>query len=242
MLFILITLLLLLKNCVAEEGFSVPHYAIHPIDVERWLAEGLRRSPGVTLEALTELERWKSSATFKKWQTNTINPFEIYLPLNVTSDTCYIVRLKEDTPKILIDFLQDTVLERWKGEIRHYYEKLMRGLLLCFKEASADAIGTLKELPWIDYIERDCIISCGQVQKRAPWGLSRIAQPKLPLSMQFGFDVTGKGIDVYVLDSGIFSEHPGTILVKVFSVYRFLFNFPRIWRSSDFAIQRHRSS
>ena len=111
----------------------------------------------------------------------------------------------------LIEFLKETLRDKWNVEIRHYYEKLMRGMLVCFKGASTEAIDSLKELPWIEYIERDCIISCGQVQKKVPWSLARISQPKLPLSMKFGFDQTGQGIDVYVLDSGVFSDHPGNI-------------------------------
>lgn len=196
-----------------------PRYHVRPDDVEAWLQQAIRQSPEETLSALSELQRWKNSSAFTRWQNHSLSPVEIYLPTNSTTDTCYIIRLKEDTPQVFIKFIQETAL-KLHGEIRSYYEKLFKGLVVCFKNASEDAIESMKELPWIQYIERDCIIWSGQVQKRAPWGLSRISQPRKPLNYQFGFDQTGNGVDVYVLDSGIFSDHPGKTLKS-----HYIFNF-----------------
>ena len=48
----------------------------------------------------------------------------------------------------------------------------------------------------------------GDVQKNPPsWGLDRIDQRALPLDQQYHYDSTGKGVDVWVIDTGVNAEH-----------------------------------
>lgn len=44
-------------------------------------------------------------------------------------------------------------------------------------------------------------------QRPAPWGLDRIDQRNLPLDNTFNYTLTGQGVNVYLLDSGIRSTH-----------------------------------
>ena len=79
---------------------------------------------------------------------------------------------------------------------------------LCFPEGTLP-LELLRSLPFVAYIERDCTIKGNLVQKNPPWNLDRIDQPSLPLNDAFDFQRTGKGVHVYVIDSGIDAKHPG---------------------------------
>ncbi|KGG51191.1 precursor of peptidase S8 and S53 subtilisin kexin sedolisin [Mitosporidium daphniae] len=47
------------------------------------------------------------------------------------------------------------------------------------------------------------------VQQNAPWGLSRISQPKRPLNDRcYEYASTGNGVNIYIVDSGVDVRHP----------------------------------
>lgn len=45
------------------------------------------------------------------------------------------------------------------------------------------------------------------VQNEAIWSLDRIDQAQLPLDNRYSYATSGKGVDVYVLDSGVRISH-----------------------------------
>ncbi|HEY7770754.1 S8 family peptidase, partial [Longimicrobium sp.] len=59
-----------------------------------------------------------------------------------------------------------------------------------------------------DYVEADAPVQLFTTQLSPPsWGLDRIDQRDLPLSSSFTYNSTGKGVNAYVLDTGVNSKH-----------------------------------
>ncbi|KAF9791980.1 serine protease [Thelephora terrestris] len=85
-------------------------------------------------------------------------------------------------------------------------------------DLSADDLETLRADPRVEAIEEDGIMQtlASVTQTNAPWGLSRISsQTKLAdqddasLNFTYTFDSTsGAGSTVYIIDTGIFIQHP----------------------------------
>lgn len=61
----------------------------------------------------------------------------------------------------------------------------------------------------VDYVEEDHLIYGGSERKATSWGLDRIDSNKAELNERFNLscDLNGKGVDVYVLDTGINYDH-----------------------------------
>jgi subtilisin family serine protease len=71
---------------------------------------------------------------------------------------------------------------------------------------NAGQLNALRHNPRVEYVEPDAparLLQWGA----ATWGIDRIDQRDLPLSGTYGYNYTGKGIIVYVLDTGIRRTH-----------------------------------
>jgi subtilisin family serine protease len=66
------------------------------------------------------------------------------------------------------------------------------------------ALESIRQNPNVAYVEADAIATGDQVQA---WGLDRIDQHDLPLDSRFKGAKRGKGVNVYVIDSGIRRTH-----------------------------------
>jgi len=58
----------------------------------------------------------------------------------------------------------------------------------------------------VDYIEEDHFIYGGSTRRTMSWGLDRIDN-RLDKRFNVQCDVTGRGVDVYVLDTGVNYDH-----------------------------------
>ena len=61
----------------------------------------------------------------------------------------------------------------------------------------------------MDFVEEDRVIFGGATRSVASWGLDRIDSSKAELNQRFNLscNLSGKGVDVYVLDTGINYDH-----------------------------------
>ena len=61
--------------------------------------------------------------------------------------------------------------------------------------------------PDVALIEEDSPVSLFATQANAPWHLDRIDQASLPLDQLYSFNSTGRGVNAYIIDSGIRADH-----------------------------------
>jgi cerevisin len=134
-----------------------------------------------------------------------------------TINNSYIVMLKPDViPSIFqnhFNFLNtihdaDPLIGDVDSGIRHVYDGHIKGYSGMFTDGVVDQI---RQMPEVDYVERDQIVKTMEVQKQAPWGLARIShRHKLTFGTfsKYVYNADGgKGVDVYVVDTGINIDH-----------------------------------
>ncbi len=116
-----------------------------------------------------------------------------------TQNNCYIVKIKENAEKATFDKLTE-VFGALHARIHKKYKAGFKGYTICFPE-NVLPLAIMREIPLIEFIERDRRVRSSQIQEQAPWGLARLSSPDVN-SKSFGFDATGEGVNVYVIDSG----------------------------------------
>ena len=90
------------------------------------------------------------------------------------------------------------------GRVFFSYENVFNGVAVSLPEA---ALNGLKNRPGIELIEADGEVTTQGTQSGATWGLDRIDQRNLPLSGTYTDNVSGSGVDAYIIDTGILSTH-----------------------------------
>ncbi|KAI3643812.1 hypothetical protein MP228_009976 [Amoeboaphelidium protococcarum] len=152
-------------------------------------------------------------STFQRLISNgTLSREVLNIPLILASnssriDNQYIIKLKDSTPKSAIDVINQIML-LLDGSVVHRYTKTLNGFSVQFP--AEIPIDIIRRIPYIEYIEQDFTHSLTQVQQCDSnlWGLDRIDQAMLPLDRQYTFDLTGNGVNVYIVDSGMDTVHP----------------------------------
>ncbi|HXU81913.1 MAG TPA: S8 family peptidase [Polyangia bacterium] len=86
----------------------------------------------------------------------------------------------------------------------HTYQRVLRGFAAEMSEADAAAVAAD---PDVAYVVEDGAVEYDVTQTNPPWGLDRIGQRTLPLNGQYTSTPTGKGVHVYVVDTGVLPTH-----------------------------------
>jgi subtilisin family serine protease len=81
------------------------------------------------------------------------------------------------------------------------------GLTSALVTLDAAGLALAASLPWVESIEPNQSFSVQLTQTNAPWHLDRLDQPALPLNGSFTATDMGAGVKVYIMDTGISTNH-----------------------------------
>ena len=122
--------------------------------------------------------------------------------LAASDSDSYIIVLSRDVPDV--GQRASDVAAAHNGRLSHVYRAALRGFSGHF---SAAAIAAIRRRSDVVLVEHDAPMSVVTTQTNAPWGLDRIDQSALPLSGTFTFTATGRGVNAYIIDTGIRTTH-----------------------------------
>ncbi|KAL0948477.1 hypothetical protein HGRIS_011046 [Hohenbuehelia grisea] len=120
-------------------------------------------------------------------------------------DGSYIVTLKDGVDKkALVDALGLELTHDWQKSIHGFAGKF-----------SDDALNALRASDAVNTIAEDGMVYAWATQDDAPWGLSRLSSTEKIAGSDVGGlnykytydDKAGEGVDVYVIDTGVYVEH-----------------------------------
>ncbi len=92
------------------------------------------------------------------------------------------------------------------GSLLHTYAHALKGFAARLPAAAVEA---LRHNPQVAYVEPDQIVRADGTESMDangdPWGLDRIDQSALPLSLTYTYTSTGAGVHAYIIDTGIWT-------------------------------------
>jgi subtilisin family serine protease len=100
-----------------------------------------------------------------------------------------------------------TLTEQGGGKIRAKYDTVMIGFTAEMSPQLAERIDGIPGVRVV-HAHRVRLAATQTVETRPPYGLDRISERAGCLNEQYTYSLTGKGVHVYVIDTGIVREHP----------------------------------
>jgi subtilisin family serine protease len=89
------------------------------------------------------------------------------------------------------------------GGVRHVYRHAMTGFSVVLP---AQAVAALQRDPRVLRVQEDRLVWASS-EPASSWGADRVDQLDLPLDGSYGFGASGRGVNIYVLDTGIRATH-----------------------------------
>jgi aqualysin 1 len=94
------------------------------------------------------------------------------------------------------------------GTLRFTYSHALKGFAADLPDQALEA---LRRNPNVSYVEADQSVQLfgggTEPAPPAPWGLDRVDQRTLPLSLSYTWGTSGSGVSVYIIDTGIRTTH-----------------------------------
>src|SRR6266540_3932607 len=115
----------------------------------------------------------------------------------------YIVVFRKDASRSAVDAASADVAARG-GKVGQRYTQALNGFSASISSAELKRV---RRDPNVAYVEADRVVSISNTQTPATWGLDRIDQRNLPLNNAYTYNVTGAGVNAYVIDTGIRTTH-----------------------------------
>jgi len=98
----------------------------------------------------------------------------------------------------------EVLVATYGGKVRDRFKHAINAFTVSMTEAEAQA---MSDDAMVAYVQEESEVSVAAVQTPATWGLDRIDQRPRALTNSYSYDYAGAGVVVYVVDTGIRTNH-----------------------------------